>query len=221
LRTISRLLVLSLLLTVVSASILSAQTFRGTLLGSVTDATGAVIPSASISVKNMDTGIKRTTQSNIDGAFTVPELPVGRYSVTVTVPGFSPYQAEGLEVTVGSQVNLNIALLTGSRKEEIVVSGNGLQVDTTSNTLGETLTTQDVKNLPVNGRDYTKLIYLSPGVTGSPDQITDSPGSFGTFSVNGARGRSNNFLLTPSPNCVCCRTMSLNMDGAPAASSIS
>ena len=194
-RTISRLVVLSFLLAAVPASILSAQTFRGTLLGTITDATGAVIPGVSISVKNMDTGIERTTESNSDGAFTVPELPVGRYSVSATKTGFNPYQADGMEVTVGSQMSLNITLQTGSQKEEVVVSSNALQVETTSNTLGETLTTNDVKNLPVNGRDYTKLIYLSPGVTGSPDQISDSPGSFGAFSVNGARGRSNNFLL--------------------------
>jgi hypothetical protein len=194
-RTISRVLALTLFLSALSVSILTAQTFRGTLLGTVADPTGAVIPGAAISVKNMDTGIERTTESNSDGAFTVPELPVGRYSLTVNMTGFNPYQAEGIEVTVGSQVNLNVTLETGSQKEEVIVSGNALQVETTSNTLGATLTTKDVKNLPINGRDYTKLIYLSPGVSGSPDQISDSPGSFGAFSVNGARGRSNNFLL--------------------------
>jgi hypothetical protein len=154
-----------------------------------------VIPGVSISVKNMDTGIERMTQSNSDGAFRVPELPVGRYSVTVTMAGFTPYLAEDVDVAVAGEVTLNVALQTGSQKEEVVVIGNALQVETTSNTLGATLTSNEVKNLPVNGRDYTKLIYLSPGVTGSPDQISDSPGSFGTFSVNGARGRSNNFLL--------------------------
>jgi hypothetical protein len=68
-------------------------------------------------------------------------------------------------------------------------------VETTSAELGGVLTTQTIENLPVNGRDYTKLIYLNPGVAGSPDQISDSPGSYGVFSMNGSRGRSNNFLL--------------------------
>jgi hypothetical protein len=190
-----RLLVLAAFFAALSALNLSAQTFRGTLLGTVADSTGAVIPDAAISVKNMDTGIERTTESNSDGAFNVPELPIGRYTVTATKTGFTPYHAEGINIEVASQVNLSITLQTGVQKEEVIVSGTALQVDTTSNTLGATLTTNDVKNLPVNGRDYTKLIYLSPGVTGSPDQISDSPGSFGTFSVNGARGRSNNFLL--------------------------
>src|SRR5271170_3315037 len=112
-RTISRVLVLSFLLAALSAFTLNAQTFRGTLLGTVADATGAVIPGASISVKNMDTGIERTTQSNSDGAFRVPELPVGRYSVTVTMAGFNPYHAEGVEVAVAGEVNLNVTLKTG------------------------------------------------------------------------------------------------------------
>jgi hypothetical protein len=68
-------------------------------------------------------------------------------------------------------------------------------VESTSAELGGTLTTETIEDLPVNGRDYTKLIYLNPGVSGSPDQISDSPGSFGTFSMNGSRGRANNFLL--------------------------
>jgi len=193
-RATPRLLLLLILFAAFSTS-LFAQTFRGTLLGTVVDPTGAVIPGAAISVKNMDTGIERTTESNSDGAFNVPELPIGRYAVTATTAGFAPYHAEGINIEVASQVNLTITLQTGVQKEDVIVSGNALQVETTSNTLGATLTTNEVKNLPVNGRDYTKLIYLSPGVTGSPDQISDSPGSFGAFSVNGARGRSNNFLL--------------------------
>ena len=76
------------------------------------------------------------------------------------------------------------------------VSGEALaQTETTTAELGGTLTAHTIENLPVNGRDYTKLIYLNPGVAGSPDQISDSPGSYGTFSMNGSRGRSNNFLL--------------------------
>ena len=68
-------------------------------------------------------------------------------------------------------------------------------METTTDTLGGTLTAQTIERYPVNGRDYQKLIYLNPGIAGSPDQISDSPGSYGVFSMNGARGRSNNFLL--------------------------
>ena len=91
---------------------------------------------------------------------------------------------------------MDVALKPGQVTEKVEVSGESLpQVETTTNDLGGVITAKTVENLPVNGRDYTKLIYLNPGVSGSPDQISDSPGSFGEFSMNGARGRSNNYLI--------------------------
>ena len=145
---------------------------------------------------------------------------------------------------------MDIALKPGQVSEQVEVSGETLPlVETTSNTLGSVLTQETVKDLAINGRDYTKLIFLTPGVTGSPDQITDSPGSFGEFSMNGARGRSNNYLLdgtdmndgyrndppsirpacserrrrfcrsTPSPICVCFPTSSRSTDATAAPSS--
>src|SRR5262249_11198763 len=90
----------------------------------------------------------------------------------------------------------DVTLQTGEVSQRIEVTGDTLpQVESTSNVLGGIVESKVVTSLPVNGRDYQKLIYLVPGVAGSPDQITDSPGSYGVFSVNGARGRSNNFLL--------------------------
>jgi hypothetical protein len=176
-------------------AVLSAQTFRGTLLGTVSDPNGAVVPEADVVVTNMDTGIARTVRTNGAGDFSVPELPVGRYSLKVNHPGFNSFLTEGINISVGGQSTVSVVLKAGDLNQSVTVMAEPLQVETTSDTLGATLTNNDIKNLPVNGRDYTKLIYLTPGVTGSPDQISDSPGSFGPFSVNGARGRSNNFLL--------------------------
>jgi hypothetical protein len=176
-------------------AVLSAQTFRGTLLGTVSDSNGAVVPDADVVVTNMDTGIVRTVRTNGAGDFSVPELPVGRYSLKVNHPGFNSFLTEGINISVGGQSTVSVVLKAGDLNQSVTVTAAPLQVETTSDTLGATLTNNDIKNLPVNGRDYTKLIYLTPGVTGSPDQISDSPGSFGPFSVNGARGRSNNFLL--------------------------
>ena len=101
-----------------------------------------------------------------------------------------------VSVDVGVERRVDVALKPGQVTEKVEVSGESLpQVETTSNDLGGVITAKTVENLPVNGRDYTKLIYLNPGVSGSPDQISDSPGSFGEFSMNGARGRSNNYLI--------------------------
>ena len=173
-----------------------AQTFRGTILGTVTDTTGAVVPGATITIRNVNTGLVRTTESQADGSYRVSELPIGTYDVTVEKADFQTSVTSGVKVDVAAERRVDSALKPGAVKELITVSGEELpEIETTSDNLGGTLTQESVKDLPINGRDYTKLIYLNPGVAGSPDQITDSPGSFGEFSMNGARGRSNNYLL--------------------------
>jgi len=173
-----------------------AQSFRGTIRGTVTDATGSVMAGAKVTVHNIDTGIDRTTQTNEAGEYNVPELPIGNYTVSVENTGFETAVTTGIRVDVGAATRVDAALKPGAISQQVTVSAELLpQIETTSNTLGATLTAPAVKDLPVNGRDYTKLVYLTPGVSGSPDQISDSPGSFGEFSMNGARGRSNNYLL--------------------------
>jgi len=175
---------------------LSAQTFRGTILGTVTDSSGAVVAGATVTVKNVGTGLERTTNTSADGSYALPELPIGTYTVTVTLAGFQTFVTTGVTVDVATERRVDAAMKTGQVSTRVEVAGDLLpQVETTTNTLGGVLTAETVENLPVNGRDYTKLIYLNPGVAGSPDQISDSPGSFGEFSMNGARGRSNNYLL--------------------------
>jgi len=175
---------------------LSAQTFRGTILGTVTDATGAVIAGAKVSVRNLGTGQERSTTTSGDGSYSLPELSIGTYTVTISQTGFQTSVTTGVVVDVATERRVDAALKAGQVSQTVEVSGEQLpQVETTSAELGGTLTAENVESLPVNGRDYTKLIYLNPGVAGSPDQISDSPGSYGTFSMNGSRGRSNNFLL--------------------------
>jgi hypothetical protein len=175
---------------------LSAQTFRGTILGTVTDSSGAVIANVNVSAKNIGTGLERTTQSSGDGTYALSELPIGTYTVTVTLEGFQTSVTTGVVVDVSSERRVDVALKTGQISTRVEVSGDLLpEVETTSTEIGGTLTADSIESLPVNGRDYQKLIYMNPGVAGSPDQISDSPGSYGTFSMNGSRGRSNNFLL--------------------------
>ncbi|HEY8716161.1 MAG TPA: TonB-dependent receptor [Candidatus Acidoferrum sp.] len=174
----------------------SAQTFRGTILGTVTDTSGLAISGANVSVKNNDTGLTRTATTGDDGSYSAPELPIGNYSVSVEKSGFKLGVVNGISVEVSTERRADVVLQPGNVSETVEVSGDTLpQVESTSNTLGGIIESTVVTNLPVNGRDYQKLIFLVPGVAGSPDQITDSPGSYGIFSVNGARGRSNNFLL--------------------------
>src|SRR5689334_14059183 len=187
---------ITLLIILLAASGLSAQTFRGTILGTVTDPSGAVVAGARVTVKNVGTGLERTTETSADGSYSLPELPIGTYTVTVSQLGFQTFVATGVTVDVATERRVDAALKTGEVATRVEVSADQLPiVETTTNTLGGVLTAQAVEDMPVNGRDYTKLIYLNPGVSGSPDQISDSPGSYGEFSMNGARGRSNNYLL--------------------------
>src|SRR6266403_398328 len=178
------------------SSAITAQTFRGTILGTVTDSTGASIAGAAVAVKNVNTGLSRTVTTSDDGTYSVPELPIGTYSVTVEKAGFRQGVVTGIQVEVSSERRADVTLQPGEVSQKIEVTGDELpQVESTSNVLGGIVESKIVMNLPVNGRDYQKLIFLVPGVAGSPDEISDSPGSYGAFSVNGARGRSNNFLL--------------------------
>ena len=186
---------LGFLLLLIATSLI-AQTFRGTILGTVTDPQGAVIPGAKVTVHNINTGLERTTQTSADGSYSVPELPIGTYNVTATQSGFQTAVISNVAVDVAAEKRVDFVFRTGQVSEKVEVSGETLpEVETTTDTLGTTFTAEQAKNLPLNGRDFQKMIFLTPGVAGSPDEITDSPGSFGIFSMNGARGRSNNFLL--------------------------
>lgn len=187
---------LALVMVALGVTTLMAQTFRGTILGTVADKSRASISGAMVVVRNMNTGLERTTQTSADGSYSVSELPIGTYRVIISQTGFQSSITSGVAVDVAGERRVDVVLNPGKVEESVEVSAESLpQVETTSNVLGGTLTSTTIENLPVNGRDYSKLIYLNPGVAGSPDQITDSPGSFGVFSMNGNRGRSNNFLL--------------------------
>ncbi|PYV50657.1 MAG: hypothetical protein DMG92_06925 [Acidobacteria bacterium] len=186
---------LGFLLLLISTSLV-AQTFRGTILGTVTDPQGAVVPGTKVTVHNVNTGLERATQTSADGSYSVPELPIGTYTVSATQSGFQTAVISNVAVDVAAEKRVDFVFRTGQVSEKVEVSGEALpQVETTTDTLGTTFTAEQAKNLPLNGRDFQKMIFLTPGVAGSPDEITDSPGSFGIFSMNGARGRSNNFLL--------------------------
>ncbi len=174
----------------------SAQTFRGTILGTVTDSSGGSVSGAKVTAKNNETALERSVTTAADGSYTIPELPIGSYTLTVTQSGFETFEATGVTVDVAAERRVDAQLKAGAIQQTVEVSAEALpQVETTTNDLGGVLTSKTVENLPINGRDYTKLIFLNPGVSGSPDQISDSPGSFGEFSMNGARGRANNYLL--------------------------
>jgi outer membrane receptor protein involved in Fe transport len=173
-----------------------AQTFRGSVLGTVTDASGAAVVGAKVTVHNRDTGVDRVTETTSDGGYLMPELPVGIYDVTVELKGFKQTSVGGVEVSVAAERRVDFELKPGEITQQVIVSAETVPVvETSSDTLGGTFESRAVEDLPINGRDYTKMLILVPGATGEPNGGGDSPGSYGQFSVNGSRGRANNYLL--------------------------
>ena len=117
----ARIFVVFLLLAAVS---LSAQTFRGTILGTVTDPSGAVVSGAKVTVKNTGTGLERSTETSGDGSYSVPELPIGTYNVTVTQAGFQTFVATGVTVDVAADRRVDATMKTGQISTKVEVSGD-------------------------------------------------------------------------------------------------
>jgi hypothetical protein len=171
------------------------QSFRGGILGTITDASGASVAGAQVTATNTGTGLTRESTTDADGNYNFTELPLGTYSITATKQGFRTQTATNIQVGVEGPQRANIALTPGRVEEKVEVQADVPLVETSSNTLGGTLQAEDFKDLPVNGRDFMKMLTAVPGANADPSSVNDSPGSFGVFSVNGNRGRSNNFLL--------------------------
>jgi hypothetical protein len=176
------------------AGVASAQTFRGTILGTVTDQNGALVAGAKVTAKNTSTGLERSTTTDEAGNYTVAELPIGPYEVRVEQTGFVASVVSNVTVEVATERRVDVKLNVAGT-ETLVTIAPTVQVETTTNTLGGTITSRAAEDLPVNGRDFTKFLVMIPGATGDPSGATDSPGSFGLFSANGNRGRANNYLL--------------------------
>jgi hypothetical protein len=182
-------------LVLICAPAATAQTFRGSIQGTITDSSGAAIPGAQVTVSSPSTGLSRTVAANDRGEYVASELPLGTYSITVEKAGFRTTTLTQIPVRVGSPTRADAKLAAGSVEQVVEVNADVPLVETTSNTTGGTIEASEAAELPVNGRDYTKLLELVPGASSDPVGSTESAGSYGLFSLNGNRGRSNNYLL--------------------------
>jgi len=177
------------------AAALPAQTFRGGIRGAVTDTTGAAVPDATVTATSVDTGLVRTALTDAQGNYVLSELPLGDWNVTASLTGFAPQTVKGVNVDASATRRVDLVLSAAGRQESVdVVAGSPL-VDSTGDTMGGTISGDQAAEIPLNGRDFTKLLSMVPGTAADPSSINDSPGSFGLFSANGNRGRSNNYLL--------------------------
>ncbi len=185
----------ALAVVVLSLGTLSAQSFRGGIQGTVTDAAGAAVAGAEVTATNTGTTLARTTTSNDQGDYSFNELPLGNYTVTISKAGFKTQTMKGVNVEVSASQHVDVKLTPGEIKETVEVTAAVPLVDTTSNVLGGTISGKTASDLPISGRDFIKLMVFVPGATADASGVSDSPGTFGQFSINGNRGRANNYLL--------------------------
>jgi len=181
-------------------NLLLAQSFRGSIRGQVVDPNGNAIVGAKISAKNSGTGQVRETVTGEDGAYVLAELPAGEYVVVAEYAGLSPV-GQNVIVNVGSDTSANFDLTrVEKRLEELTVTEESPVIDTTRDVLNEVVDQKLVEELPLNGRDFGKLVALSPGATVDPSGVAGTQGGFGQFNINGNRDRSNNYMLDGTDN---------------------
>jgi hypothetical protein len=185
-----------------AASRSSAQD-TGYISGTVSDKSGAAIANATVVIANATGSSTQTTTTNSDGAYVIAGLPGGSYNLTVTATGFQKYTANGIVLNVGSKIRVDVPLTVGSVSEEIVVTGESVaQVETTSAALGTTVTGKQIAQLELNGRNFTQLVTLTPGVVNQTNQDEGTVGINGNvqYSINGGRTEYNNWELDGGDN---------------------
>jgi Carboxypeptidase regulatory-like domain len=176
-----------------SAPIL-AQAPTGTIAGTVTDQVNAVLPRATITVTNKDTGASRVVQSGADGSFLVPSLQAGFYDVLIEASGFQP-TISPVEVAVGQTTNVKMTLQVSTRSEAVTVTGAAALIDLDSNKVQGLVQRQQIENLPLNGRSFLNLAQLQPGVTVNPGNPAQFNSQF-NVSILGGTSTSSHTAIT-------------------------
>jgi hypothetical protein len=179
-----------------------AQVAGGTITGTVVDSSGRVIANASVSITNLATGINRTVTTNEDGLYIAPNLLPASYELTFTAPGFRTDVRSGIELTVGATVTLNLTMQVGGTKETVQVQTEAPDVQLATSDISAVVNATTVRELPLNGRSWTDLATLQPGVNRIQTQPDFSAGTdrgnrgFGQqLTISGARPQQNNYRL--------------------------
>jgi len=196
------LVALALLALLLITSPAGAQT-NGLISGTVTDKSGAAVVGAKVVIANTGGNLTRTTETNGEGVYVANALPSGTYNITVTAKGFQRFEAKGVVLEVAQKARLDVSLTVGAITEAVLVSGeNVAQVDTQSSEIGSTITGKQVQQLELNGRNFTQLVTLVPGVVNQTGQDEGKVGIAGNtvYSINGGRGEYNNWEIDGGDN---------------------
>src|SRR6266705_832138 len=183
-----------LLLLFLSAQPLRAQVDTGTLLGTVTDASGAPVNGAKVTLTNEGTSAALSTSTGPDGSYKFTPVKIGSYKLTASLQGFQTMTQTNIPVNVGADVVINFALKPGSVTEIVEVSAAPPVLETQSGSVGQVVDSRSVNDLPLNGRNFTFLAQLSAGVN-TPQADTRGNAASGAFAANGNRPAQNNYML--------------------------
>ena len=178
-----------------AATSLYAQAVGGTFVGRVRDQSAAVLPYAQISIRNTATGVVTNIITNEEGAYNARNLLPGTYDVVVAFDGFNGQTKKGIVLPVGAELVVDFDMTVGGLNESVVVSGQAVTVDTVSATLRHNVTGTTIRELPLNGRDWTQLAMLQPGVVGVGSSGGTRSGNGMKMAVAGARPSENNYRL--------------------------
>ncbi|MFN9457408.1 MAG: carboxypeptidase regulatory-like domain-containing protein, partial [Acidobacteriota bacterium] len=179
---------------VAGSSLVSGQTATGTITGTVTDSSGAVISGAKVAVVNTGTSSRLEIATNAAGQYTAPLLQPGSYEVNVSAPGFKAFTQTGIVLRVQQQGRVDVVLQVGSINESIAVQGDAAVVEATTSSIGKVVDNKRILELPLNTRNVYSLVNLTPGVTGGIGNAHNQV----SFSVNGARGGTFDVLVDGS-----------------------
>jgi Carboxypeptidase regulatory-like domain len=170
-----------------------ADNLYASIRGTVVDPSGAVVPDAKLTATNIATGLSYSTTSSKDGLFAFLQLPIGDYSVKAEKQGFKTYTEGHIHLDLDQIYNLKVAMELGATSETITVEANPVQVQSTDMQLGTTVTGSEIVDLPLNGRNWTDLVQLQPGVVAASDRF--GLAGNGGYSGNGAQSTQNSFLI--------------------------
>src|SRR6058998_466474 len=178
--------------TVLAGGLVFGQNFSAAISGFVRDTTGAVIPGTTVTAKHTETGLTRTVQSNEEGGYTMPQLPVGSYEVTAEKPGFRAQVRNGITLVVAQEAVVNLTLDVGDLAEKITVTEETPIVNTTLNSVSGLINEQQVKDMPLNGRSFNDLLVLNTNVN---DNRTNTAAGGPAYSIAGKRQEVNRWTI--------------------------
>ncbi|HVF55874.1 MAG TPA: carboxypeptidase regulatory-like domain-containing protein, partial [Pyrinomonadaceae bacterium] len=180
----------------------SAQKFSGQITGTVLDQSGAALPDTTVNVTQVGTNFKREAHTNQDGSYTVTDLPIGIYRISATHSGFKEAVVENITVNVATTTRQDLTMQVGEVGERVDIVASAIQVETQTGSVGDIVSGEQVRELPLNGRSFVQLTQLQPGVSPASNFDSKNKGLFSgvDFSVNGNNTQSNLFLTDGANN---------------------